>query len=100
MRALTALLALIYGVRPQPTPRKKGISGADSLLIDSARQWAALAFMVFSLAPMLILVIAVAGAFFGEETVRLELFSHLRDLIGERGGRSDSIGAGKHPRCR
>jgi membrane protein len=41
--------------------------------------------MVFSLAPMLILVIAVAGAFFGEDAVRSELFSSLRDLTGERG---------------
>ncbi len=65
------------------------------LLVDSAKQWsthrasskgAALAlYMVFSLAPMLILVIAVAGAFFGEEAVRSELFSQLTDLTGERG---------------
>lgn len=41
--------------------------------------------MVFSLAPMLILVIAVAGAFFGEDAVRSELFASLRDLTGERG---------------
>ncbi len=65
------------------------------LLMDSAKQWsthrasskgAALAlYMVFSLAPMLILVIAVAGAFFGEDAVRSELFTQLRDLIGDRG---------------
>ncbi|OZI39721.1 hypothetical protein CEK29_19440 [Bordetella genomosp. 5] len=65
------------------------------LLKDSANQWsrhrasskgAALSlYMVFSLAPMLILVIAVAGAFFGEEAVRSELFGQVRDLTGERG---------------
>ncbi|AZR92894.1 hypothetical protein BBB39_03225 [Bordetella trematum] len=65
------------------------------LLMDAARQWsshrasskgAALAlYMVFSLAPMLILVIAVAGTFFGEDTVRSELFEQVRDLMGERG---------------
>ncbi|AZY48137.1 YihY/virulence factor BrkB family protein [Bordetella avium] len=65
------------------------------LLMDSAKQWsrhrasskgAALAlYMVFSLAPMLILVIAVAGAFFGEDTVRSELFAQMSDLMGERG---------------
>ncbi|QVQ26324.1 YihY/virulence factor BrkB family protein [Achromobacter deleyi] len=70
-------------------------SEIGGLLMDSARQWsnhrasskgAALAlYMVFSLAPMLLLVIAVAGAFFGEEAVRSELFTQLRDLIGERG---------------
>jgi len=65
------------------------------LVLDSARQWsrqrasskgAALAlYMVFSLAPMLILVIAVAGAFFGEDAVQAELVGQLRDLTGERG---------------
>ncbi|MNX61072.1 ribonuclease BN [compost metagenome] len=70
-------------------------SEIGGLLMDSAKQWsshrasskgAALAlYMVFSLAPMLLLVIAVAGAFFGEEAVRSELFTQLRDLIGERG---------------
>jgi len=65
------------------------------LLAESARQWsrhrasskgAALSlYMVFSLAPMLILVIAVAGVFFGEEAVRSELFSQVRDLTGARG---------------
>ncbi|WP_241082998.1 YihY/virulence factor BrkB family protein [Achromobacter xylosoxidans] len=70
-------------------------SEIGGLLMDSANQWsthrasskgAALAlYMVFSLAPMLILVIAVAGAFFGEDAVRSELFSSLRDLTGERG---------------
>lgn len=42
-------------------------------------------YMVFSLAPMLILVIAVAGVFFGEEAVRSELFTQVHGLIGERG---------------
>jgi membrane protein len=65
------------------------------LLIASAKQWsehrasskgAALAlYMVFSLAPMLILVIAVAGAFFGEQAVRSELVDQLRELMGDRG---------------
>ncbi|MEI2417032.1 YihY/virulence factor BrkB family protein [Orrella sp. JC864] len=65
------------------------------LLIESARYWslrrasskgAALAlYMVFSLAPMLILVIAVAGVFFGEDAVQAELVGQLRDLTGERG---------------
>lgn len=70
-------------------------SQIGGLLMDSFSQWsshrasskgAALAlYMVFSLAPMLLLVIAVAGAFFGEEAVRHELITQLRDLIGERG---------------
>ncbi len=66
-----------------------------TLLIESAKQWsrqrasskgAALSlYMVFSLAPMLILVIAVAGFFFGEAAVQAELVGQLRDLTGERG---------------
>lgn len=70
-------------------------SEIGGLLMDSASQWsahrasskgAALAlYMVFSLAPMLILVIAVAGAFYGEDAVRSELFLQMRDLTGERG---------------
>jgi membrane protein len=65
------------------------------LIVASAKQWsdqrasskgAALAlYMVFSLAPMLILVIAVAGVFFGEEAVRSELFDQVHGLIGARG---------------
>ncbi|GAB3342595.1 YihY/virulence factor BrkB family protein [Bordetella tumulicola] len=65
------------------------------LLVESAKQWsshrasskgAALSlYMVFSLAPMLILVIAVAGVFFGEEAVRSELFEQVHGLIGARG---------------
>lgn len=65
------------------------------LIVASAKQWsdhrassmgAALAlYMVFSLAPMLVLVIAVAGVFFGEEAVRSELFAQVHGLIGARG---------------
>jgi membrane protein len=65
------------------------------LLLASARQWsdhrasskgAALAlYMVFSLAPMLLLVIAVAGTFFGRDEVRTQLMDQLRALIGDRG---------------
>jgi membrane protein len=64
------------------------------LLLDSAYEWsrhraaskgAALAlYMMFSLAPMLILVIAVAGTFFSEEAVQSELFGQIRAWTGER----------------
>jgi membrane protein len=66
-----------------------------SMLADSFRLWsshrasskgAALAlYMIFSLAPMLILVIAVAGAFYGDDTVRAQLIEQLRSLTGEHG---------------
>jgi len=73
-----------------PRPREIG-----QLMADCVNDWsrhrasskgAALSlYMVFSLAPMLILVIAVAGAFFGENAVRSELVAQMRDLIGTRG---------------
>ncbi len=82
-------------MRLPPSLRLLRPSEIGGLLMDSINQWsdrrasskgAALAlYMVFSLAPMLILVIAVAGAFFGEDAVRSELFAQLRDLTGERG---------------
>ena len=82
-------------MRLPPSLRLLRPSEIGGLLMDSINQWsdrrasskgAALAlYMVFSLAPMLILVIAVAGAFFGEDAVRSELFTQLRDLTGERG---------------
>jgi membrane protein len=47
---------------------------------------AALAFYtVFSIAPLLLIVITVAGAFVGEETVRHEIFHQLDGLLGGPG---------------
>jgi membrane protein len=73
-------------------PRLRELGG---LMADCFNDWsrhrasskgAALAlYMVFSLAPMLILVIAVAGFFLGEAAVRSELFEQVRGLMGERG---------------
>jgi len=74
--------------------RDMNVRSLGAMLADSAAQWsdhraaskgAALAlYMVFSLAPILILVIAVAGFFFGEEAVQSQLVAQLRDLTGER----------------
>src|ERR1700761_6790402 len=45
---------------------------------------AAIAFYAaFSLAPTLVMVIAVAGWFFGAQAVRGELFAHIRGLLGD-----------------
>lgn len=47
---------------------------------------AALAFYsAFSLAPMLVVIIAVAGFFFGPEAVQGELFGDIAGLVGEEG---------------
>ena len=51
-----------------------------------ARTGAALAFYtVFSLAPVLILSIAIAGIFFGEQAARGEIVEQIRGLIGTTG---------------
>ena len=47
---------------------------------------AALAFyMMFSIAPLLLIVISVAGFFFGEEAARGEIFGQLHELLGASG---------------
>lgn len=68
--------------------------GPIALFIDAAHIWvskrasskgAALAlYMVLSLAPMLVLVIAVSGWALGEDTVRTELLDQVRSFAGER----------------
>jgi len=53
---------------------------------QASRTGAALAFYtVFSLAPILLLSIAIAGFFFGEQAARGEIFEQIRDLIGPAG---------------
>jgi uncharacterized BrkB/YihY/UPF0761 family membrane protein len=47
---------------------------------------AALAFYtIFSIAPLLLIVISVAGFFFGEEAARGEIYGQLHELLGSRG---------------
>jgi membrane protein len=47
---------------------------------------AALAYYtVFSIAPLLVIAIAVAGIFFGEDAARGQIFEQLRGLLGDRG---------------
>jgi membrane protein len=82
--------------------------GISDLLKDAAVNWvhdyaqsmgAALAFYtMFSIAPLLLIVISVAGFFFGEDAARGEVFGQLRDLLGSPGALAvqdllDSAGA-------
>src|SRR5215468_6510842 len=47
---------------------------------------AALAYYtVFSVAPLLVIVVAVAGFFFGQAAAQGELFMQLRDTLGDEG---------------
>jgi membrane protein len=45
-------------------------------------------FAAFALAPTLVIVVAIGGAFFGPEAVRGELVGELRGLLGEDGARA------------
>lgn len=52
----------------------------------AASKGAALAFYtLFSMAPILVLVLAVAGFFYGNEAAQGQLFGQLRGLLGEKG---------------
>ncbi len=45
-------------------------------------------YTVFSLAPMLLIVVSVAGLVFGQDAVRGELFGQLQSLMGEDGAKA------------
>ena len=66
-----------------------------NLCVESFNRWnddyaqsmgAALAYYaMFSIAPLLLIVISVTGIFFGPEAIRGEIFSQLRGLMGDDG---------------
>jgi membrane protein len=78
--------------RPSPAAQNAGWKGWWSLVKAAAKAWsadyapsmgAALSYYsVFSLAPLLLIVIAVAGMVFGEDAVRGEIFEQLHGLVG------------------
>ena len=45
-------------------------------------------YTLFSIAPLLIIVIAVAGLFFGADAVRGVIFAQLQSLMGEEGAKA------------
>src|SRR5690349_19601485 len=45
-------------------------------------------YTLFSIAPLLIIVIAVAGLFFGADAVRGVIFAQLQDLMGTEGAKA------------
>ncbi|WP_151445649.1 YihY/virulence factor BrkB family protein [Lacisediminimonas profundi] len=62
-------------------------AGRDWVSRRAASKGAALAlYTLFSLAPMLVLVVAMAGIFFGPDTVRGVLVEQMQGLMGARGG--------------
>jgi membrane protein len=77
-------------------PRLGSLFAAVAALFkDAARSWfrdhaqsmgAALAFYtIFSIAPLLLIVIAVAGTVFGEEAARGEIYYQLNGMLGSHG---------------
>jgi membrane protein len=59
---------------------------ADWMTHRAASKGAALAFYtMFSIAPVLVLVIAIAGVFYGAEAAQGQLLTQLRGLVGEQG---------------
>lgn len=75
--------------------KKSRLQQAWRLTKDAAAAWvddfapsmgAALAYYtIFSLAPMLVIVIAVAGFFFGHQAAQGEIIMQLRDMVGSTG---------------
>lgn len=69
-----------------------------AILKETASDWmedqaptlgAALAYYtVFSLAPLLIIAIAIAGLVFGQEAARGQIFDQLRGLLGDASGKA------------
>lgn len=55
--------------------------------VKPSRMGAALAFnTIFAIAPLFVIVLAIAGFVFGEEAARRELFSQVSGLVGSEGG--------------
>jgi hypothetical protein len=89
----TADVAGDKAVEKQPVPR-----GWWALLTHSASQWsshkdsrlgAALAYYsIFSLGPLIVVAVAVAGLIFGQDAVRGEVTGGLRSLLGESGAQA------------
>jgi membrane protein len=81
----------VASLRSEPRPK-----ALLHIAISAAKEWsahraaskgAALAlYTLFSLAPMLVLVVTIAGFFFGEDTVRNLLLQQMAGLMGEQGG--------------
>jgi membrane protein len=96
---------------PAPDPKKKRppLRPVWDLLSETYKEWrkdnaqtlgAALAFYTtFSLAPLLIIVIAIFGVILGKETVQVEILRRAQELIGAQGAAAVKmmIGAAYRP---
>src|SRR5690606_18297807 len=76
-------------------PEHMHISAIPGIIMEAFRKFnedkvtrlaAALAYYtIFSIAPLLIIVIAIAGAVFGEEAARGQIVAQIRDVVGDSG---------------
>ena len=75
-----------------------GIKASFSVIWETIKEWvddnaprlsAALAYYtLLSVAPLLIIIIAIAGVFFGEPAARNEVMSQMQNLIGQQGAQA------------
>ena len=82
----------------QPVPPALGFKSGGDLLVRTFTSWlndyapsmgAALAYYtLFSMAPLLLIVVSVAGLVFGQDAARGEIESQLRLLMGDSGARA------------
>lgn len=109
-------LQLLHDPGKAPAPGPKTARGPRltpkalfGVLKDSASDWskdkasrlaAALSYYtIFSIAPLLIIAIAVAGLVFGQEAASNQIFHQIRGFVGDQGAEAvqDMVaGAGKH----
>ena len=94
---------------PDPAKRRPPLRPVWDLLSETYNEWrqdnaqtlgAALAFYTtFSLAPLLIIVIAIFGVILGKETVQVEILRRAQELIGAQGAAAVKmmIGAAYRP---
>lgn len=92
--SLASTLA-VAEARVEATPPPRGLRGFYRLLVDTVSSWiedfapsmgAALSYYtLFSLAPLLLIVVSVAGLVFGEEAARGEVFGQLQGMLGDEG---------------
>ena len=81
--------------RDEPQAHRLGVSDLHRLLRDSVAAWvadyapsmgAALSYYtIFSIAPLLVIVIAIAGLAFGAEAASGAIFAQLRGMVGDSG---------------
>jgi membrane protein len=94
---------------PSPKRRRPPLRPVCDLLSETFKEWrkdnaqtlgAALAFYTtFSMAPLLIIVIAIFGVILGKETVQVEILKRAQELIGAQGAAAVKmmIGAAYRP---